>query len=371
MRRRLIMSVLALTMLSVLSQASPAAAVACAPAQEIDLWNSGGAVLRGANVYQGRNVFNADVAFGDGPFTQSDFDDLRAAGANYVHISHAGLFSEAPPYALDPAAVANLDGVIEMARTAGLYAGIAFRSGPGRNDLSIVDSSNKQANSDVFTNKAAQDAWVEMVRFAADRYKDDPIVVGLSVMVEPTAYTLHDYIDPGPFYEQYAGTIEDVNGLYARATTAIRSVDPNTPILLEPDGHGNISWLPYLAITGDPLTVYTPHDYEPFKFTHGGKGKYPGKKNNRTTLEQQIGAVKTFSQQNNVPVAITEFGARSLAKTAWKYVADRASIQESIGNYIIWTWQPAGFKDKFSVHNPGKIQDAIKAAWTKNCTRPA
>ena len=350
--------------------ASKATAATCVAAEEIDLWNKGSAVLRGANVYQGRNVFNADVPFGDGPFSQTDFDDLKAAGANYVHISHAGLFSEDAPYALDQAAVDNLDKILGFARNAGLYAGIAFRSGPGRNDLSIVDSTDPQAKHAIWTSRAAQDAWVEQVEFAADRYKDDPIVVGISVMVEPTAYSQHDFIGPEEFYERFGGTIEDVNGLYARATTAIRSVDPDTPILLEPEGHGNINWLPFLTVTSDLRTVYTPHDYAPFKFTHDGKGKFPSRKNNPSTLAQYLGIVDSFGQTNGVPVAITEFGARSKARSASKYVAARISIQDTIGNWAIWTWQPAGFRDKFSVHNPGKIQNVVKAAWANNCTRP-
>jgi aryl-phospho-beta-D-glucosidase BglC (GH1 family) len=371
MRRRWLVAALVPVLIPIACAASRATAATCVAASEIALWNSGSAVLRGANVYQGRNVFNADVPFGDGPFEQSDFDDLKAAGANYVHISHAGLFAEDAPYALDQAAVDNLDKVLNFARKAGLYAGIAFRSGPGRNDLSIVDSTNRRAKNDIWTSQAAQDAWVQMVKFAATRYANDPIVVGLSVMVEPTAYSQHGFIDPEAFYQQYGGSIEDVNGLYARATTAIRSVDQNTPILLEPECHGNINWLPYLKTTGDTKTVYTPHDYEPFKFTHGGKGKYPSRKNNRTTLEQSLGRVDSFGQTNGVPVAITEFGARNIAKTASAYIADRISIQDTIGNWFIWTWQPAGFRDKFSVHNPGKIQDVVRTAWSTNCTRPA
>jgi aryl-phospho-beta-D-glucosidase BglC (GH1 family) len=369
MRRRLLAIAVVVALIPIALAASRASAAACVAAQEIDLWNKGSAVLRGANVYQGRNVFNADVPFGDGVFSQSDFDDLKNAGANYVHISHAGLFSEQPPFGVDQAAVENLDRVLGMARSAGLYAGIAFRSGPGRNDLSIVDSTSPQANHNIWTSRAAQDAWVQMVRFAAERYRNDPIVVGLSVMVEPTAYSQHGFIDPEAFYQQYGGTIEDVNGLYARATAAIRSVDAATPILLEPEGHGNINWLPFLKVTGDRRTVYTPHDYAPFRFTHDGKGKYPSRKNNPTTLEQYLGIVDAFGQTHGVPVAITEFGARKIAKTAAKYIADRIAIQDAIGNWAIWTWQPAGFRDKFSVHNPGKIQNVLKAAWASNCTR--
>jgi hypothetical protein len=370
MRRRWLVAALVPVLIPIAIVASTATAATCVAPQEIDLWNKGSAVLRGANVYQGRNVFNADVPFGDGAFSQTDFDDLKAAGANYVHISHAGLFAEDPPYALDQAAVDNLDKVLGFARSAGLYAGIAFRSGPGRNDLSIVDADNPQAKHAIWTSQAAQDAWAEQVKFAADRYKADPIVVGISVMVEPTAYSQHNFIGPEEFYQRFGGTIEDVNGLYAKATAAIRSVDQATPILLEPEGHGNINWLPFLKLNGDPRTVYTPHDYAPFKFTHDGKGKFPSRKNNPSTLAQYLGIVDSFGQSNNVPVAITEFGARSIARSASKYIAARISIQETIGNWVIWTWQPAGFKDKFSVHNPGKIQNVVKAAWAQNCTRP-
>ena len=367
--KRVLVGLVVVALLPLAVSGPRATAATCVAPTKIALWNSGQAVLRGANVYQGRNVFNADVPFGDGAFTQSDFDDLRAAGANYVHISHAGLFAEDPPYALDQAAVDNLDRVIGFARNAGLYAGIAFRSGPGRNDLSIVDAESAQAKHAIWTSQAAQDAWVEQVRFAAQRYGADPIVVGLSVMVEPTAYSQHDFIGPDEFYAQYGGTIEDVNGLYAKATTAIRTVAPTLPILLEPEGHGNINWLPFLKVTGDPATVYTPHDYAPFRFTHFGRGKFPSRKNNATTLQQYLGIVDAFGTTNGVPVAITEFGARKIARTASKYVAARIEIQEAIGNWVIWVWQPAGFRDKFSVHNQSKIQDVVRAAWAENCTR--
>jgi hypothetical protein len=46
----------------------------------------------------------------------------------------------------------------------------------------------------------------------------------------------------------------------------------------EPDGYGNIGWLPYLTISADPKVVYTAHDYTPFGYTHQevGGGSYPG-----------------------------------------------------------------------------------------------
>jgi aryl-phospho-beta-D-glucosidase BglC (GH1 family) len=368
MRRRWLIAALVPALIAIACAASPATGATCVAPQEISLWKSG-TVLRGANVYQGHNP-NGDVPFGDGPISQSDFNDLAAAGANYVQISHAGLFAEDPPFGVDQAAVANLDRIVAMARQAGLYAGIAFRSGPGRNDLAIVDPTNPNAKHTIWTSQAAQDAWVQMVRFAAERYRTDPIVVGISVMVEPNAYVRHDFIEPDAFYAQFGGTLEDVNGLFARATTAIRSVDPSTPILLEPEGFGGIDWLPHLKITGDANTVYTVHDYSPYKFTHNGKGKYPSGKNNKDTQLQLLRRVDEFGRSKGVPVAFTEFGARSFAKSAAKYVRDRIELMEGVGNWFIWVWQPAGFNDPFSVHNPGKVLNVLRAAWAKNCTRP-
>ena len=102
MRRRLLVLALIPAMLPIALTAPKASGATCVAAQKIDLWNKGSAVLRGANVYQGRNVGEGtDVPFGDGAFTQQDFTDLKAAGANYVHISHAGIFTEDAPYAPD------------------------------------------------------------------------------------------------------------------------------------------------------------------------------------------------------------------------------------------------------------------------------
>lgn len=369
MIRRGLLVALVLALIPLTAGSTRVTAATCAAPSEIALWNSG-TILRGANVYQGRNV-GGDVPFGDGPFSQSDFDDLAAAGANYVHISHAGLFSEDPPYGVDQAAVANLDRVLDMARQAGLYAGIAFRSGPGRNDLAIVDPTNPAAMHTIWTSQAAQDAWVDQVRFAAERYRNDAIVVAISPVVEPNAFVLHDFIGPDEFYRQFGSTIEDVNGLYARATAAIRSVDTATPILLEPEGFAGIEWLPHLKINDDGATVYTVHDYTPFKFTHDGKGRYPSRRNNRKAQLRLLTQVDEFGRTNGVPVAFTEFGARAIDRTAFKYVRDRIELIEGVGNWAIWNWQPAGFIDPFSVHNPGKIRDVVLAMWELHqaCTR--
>ncbi|MCW5891174.1 MAG: cellulase family glycosylhydrolase [bacterium] len=357
--------------------ASVAAAADC-PADAYALWSAG--ILRGANVFQGRNPGGATNGIGDGDFAQSDFDDLAAAGANYVQLSHAGLFAEAPPYALDAAAQANLDRVVAMAGAANLYAVIAFRSGPGRNENAI---SNREAGvkESIWTDPAAQAAWVDMLRHTAERYGANPTVIGYSIMVEPNAYARRGYVDPPQFYAQYGNTLEDVNGLYTAAIAAIRQVDPETPILLEPEGYGNVTWLPYVRPQADAHVVYTAHDYTPFDYTHQqvGGATYPGTYDvdgaatlvGAAFLGTYLQTLQTYVDTHGVPVALTEFGVHRNAPNAAQYLADRIAVQDLLGSWAVWVWQPAGFIDPFNMHEPSPVLEVLKTAWSANCRRAA
>ena len=347
------------------------------PSDKLALWT--GKKLHGANIAFPRNPGGAANGIGDGDFVQSDFDDLRRAGANYVQLSHAGTFAESSPYTLDSVAEANLDLAIQRAMSAGMYIVIAFRSGPGRSETAI---SNRDGivNESIWSSSAARSAWVQMLKHTAARYQGNPAVIGYSIMVEPNAYARRGFIDPPEFYAAYRGALDDVNGLYSLATSAIREVDSDTPILLEPDGYANINWLPYLSITGDPRTVYTAHDYTPYDFTHEqvAGSTYPGMYDvdgdgarelvDKSYLTNYLNAVAQFGQAHSVAVAITEFGVHRPATSSATYLNDRIDIQNAIGSWAVWVWQPAGFEDPFSVHDPSALLDVLSSAWSTNCT---
>ena len=183
------------------------------------LW-TGPTQLRGANVYQRRVYLELDGPdfFGPGPvgppYTQADFDALAAMGANYVNISHPGLFTEAPPYTLDEGIQTNLDDLLGMIAQAHMFAVISFRTGPGRAEFSVCCFGDGwfdegYYNDSVWQDQAAQDAWVAMWRYTAGRYKDNPIVVGYDLMVEPNynevgsdATDPLDIWDPEEFHDQ-------------------------------------------------------------------------------------------------------------------------------------------------------------------------
>ncbi len=72
-----------------------------------------------------------------------------------------------------------------------------------------------------------------MWKYTASRYRNNPVVVGYDLMVEPNAnHVWLDLWDPEQFYSQYSGTLYDWNQLFPRIIQGIRAVDPNTPLLV-------------------------------------------------------------------------------------------------------------------------------------------
>jgi hypothetical protein len=328
------------------------------------LWSEG-TRLRGANIYQ-RRVYPEldDGSMGSGPvgppYTQDDFDRLAALGANYVNISHPGLFSETPPYTLDEDIQGNLDSLLEMIAKADMFAVISFRTGPGRSEFTFFHDEagtwfdESYLNDSMWQDQAAQDAWVAMWRHTAERYRNNPIVVGYDLMVEPNANDVWlDIWEPEEFYSTYANTLYDWNQLYPRITAAIRAVDADTPILVGGMSYSAVRWLPYLQPTGDMRTVYTVHQYEPFQYTHQLPPlelTYPGvfdtdwdgvdDQFGRAWLENLLSTVDSFASTHGVPVAANEFGIMRWEPGAADFMDDQMEPFEDLGmNHALWLWE--------------------------------
>ncbi len=382
-----------------------------------DKWSLwvGGPHLRGANIYQRRvypEIDGADFMGNDPlgpPYTQSDFDTLSAWGANYVNISHPGLFSEEPPYALDEDVQANLDKLLGMIEKADMFAVISFRTGPGRSEFGLCcleDAGDwydeSYLNDEVWRDEEAQAAWAEMWQYTAERYRDNSIVVGYDLMVEPNSNEIWlDEWNQEVFYEQYGGTLYDWNQLYPRITQAIREADTETPILIGGMGYSAVSWMPYLEPTGDPRTVYTAHQYAPHGYTHQeipAEYEYPGEMDldwdgeddifDRAWLEGEVFAVlEDFAVQHQTPVAVNEFGLVRWVPGAAEFMDDQMALFEEYGiNYALWQWESSWPPiqeeiDAFNFrHGPDSdnhedvasspLIEVIKSYWGLNMVRP-
>jgi len=340
------------------------------------MW-TGGTELRGANIYQRRVYPELDgLGFlGPGPvgppYTQADLDALAALGANYVNVSHPGLLAETPPYTIDLEIQANLDNLLAMIEQADMFAVISFRTGPGRSEFTFFWDEvgdwfdESYLNDSVWQDQAAQDAWVEMWRYTAERYRQNPVVAGYDLMVEPNSnevgsHALDDPLDiwdPDEFYATYGGSLYDWNQLYPRITAAIRWVDLETPILVGGNGYSSVEWLPYVEPTGDPRTVYTAHQYAPPQYTHQWQEdlscSYPGLCDldwdgeaddalDRAWLEDLLATVDAYTAGHGVPVAVNEFGLARWVPGAAAFMDDEMDLFEAQGlNHALWAWQPA------------------------------
>lgn len=383
-------------------------------ADKWSLW-SNGTQLRGANTWQRIVVpeldgpeFLGDDYIGP-PYTQTDFDNLAALGANYVNLSHPGLFTERPPYVLDEEVQENLDRMIEMAQRADLFAVITFRTGPGRSDFTFYrDGAGDWFDEDllienVWTDQDAQDAWVEMWRYTAERYRDNPVVVGYDLMCEPNSSGVaFEIYEPVDFYAEHADTTYDWNRFYPHVVAGIREVDKQTPILVEGNGWGGVHWLPYLKPVDDPRIVYTVHQYEPqSEYTHQepppAVNTYPGEFDlnwdgepdlfDRAWLEGFLSPLADFQQQYAVPVAVNEFGVLRWVPNAADFMRDQMDIFEKTGiNYAQWVWDPdwkpwaennSGWNFRYGEdpQNTTPLENDLQAVilefWARNTLRPS
>jgi hypothetical protein len=369
--------------------------------------------LRGANIWQALVIPELDGLEFKGagtvgpPFTQEDFNALSALGANYVSISGPGLFTETPPYVVDPGVQANLDNLLTMIAQADMFATIGFRTGPGRSEYSLCCEGdryfNGHFNDSVWEDVAAQEAWVEMWRYTAARYRDDPVVVGYKLMVEPNAPgVLFDMYDPEDFYQDYRATTFDWNQLYPRITAGIRELDESTPILIGGAGWSSVEWLPYLDPLDESRIVYVVHQYAPFEqYTHQEgrlRNTYPGvfdtdydgedDRFDRAWLEQNLEPVRAFMTTTSAPMAVDEFGVVRWEPGAAQFIADQISAFEALGmNHAIWEWSASWAPFAEEVHamnyrygpDPDNLQDdvsnelleAIMQYWVLNEMRPS
>ena len=378
------------------------------------LW-SDGTKLRGANIWQRIVVPDLDGPEFLGanhvgpPYTQLDFDDLSKMGANYVNISGPGLFTETPPYQLDPQVQNNLDQLLEMIYEADMFAVITFRTGPGRSDFTFYRDGAGDwfdpvlLREWIWEDQEAQDAWVEMWQYTAARYADHPVVVGYDLMCEPHPGGIREIWEPDEFFVQYRGTIVDWNQLYPRISSAIREVDPDTPILIGGMGWSSIRWLPSLEPISDPRTVYIVHQYEPQnQYTHqeefNPSHSYPDEFDldwdripdsfNRDWLESYFQIITEFRNGQDLAMSVNEYGIVRWIPGGSNFLDDQLALFEDLGlNHAIWMWDPAWepWTDEVNSMNyrfgtnprnnsedlPNPIMDILIKYWSRNIHRPS
>ncbi len=246
-------------------------------------------------------------------------------------------------------ALAQLDAALPLCQKYGLMVVVDLHSPPGGRT-----TSGGYAGSDhgLFTSPACQRNFVQLWEDIARRYKDCPAIWGYDLANEP----VEGVVEEG---------LADWQELAQRAAKAIRAIDPQRTIIVEPPNWGSPDGLRELQPLDVPNVVYSVHMYVPGTFTHQGvhggsrQYRYPGlidgKTWDKTQLEAALGPVVEFQNRYGVHIYIGEFSAIRWApdNSAYRYLKDLIEIFEANG----WDWSYHAFRewDGWSVeHGPDR-----------------
>ena len=113
------------------------------------------------------------------------------------------------------------------------------------------------ADAGLFANAACQAKFVDVWRQIARRYRHAKAIWGYDLVNEP----IEGVVDIG---------LADWQELATRAARAIREIDPERTIIVEPTCGGNAEGFRELRPLDVPNVVYSFHMYRPHTFTHQG-----------------------------------------------------------------------------------------------------
>jgi hypothetical protein len=319
-----------------------------------DLWRAA-TCLRGANIWQTR--VTPDDEMGPGPigppYRPNDLPELAAWGANYVNISHPGVFNEIPEantrYHFDQAVFDNLDQLITRCDEADLFVVVAFRTGPGRTE-EVFDGNSLAP---MWSSPEARDGWVNMWQEMSSRLKSRKNVIGYDLMVEPETKDHKTW-----------------NELARRIISAIRREDTKTPILVEAADWSTVDSLPCAGRFDDSKIVYAVHQYEPYSYTHQKQNAhkpYPG------GLESLYQRINGFKDKRRAIIAVNEFGVMRWSPGAIQFLETEFDLIEKLGaGHALWLWEtsfPLNYDEFNYRHASSELINCIKKNWSQNQVR--
>jgi len=179
------------------------------------------------------------------------------------------------------------------------------------------DLGMREAVSDFWANPSLQDHLVMLWKNIARHYANETTIAGYDLLNEPFVYTsIIPWLN--------ASNVDSFN---VKVTAAIRTVDSNHIIFLEPAN------MPTFNTSFDSKIAWSPHFY-PLSFA---PVYYP---ENLTVLEADLEAkYQTFVIQSHRPMWIGEFGAYMNSPSADNWERDAKSLFDKY--QVGWAWWPS------------------------------
>lgn len=275
-------------------------------------------------------------------------------------------------------ALQRLDAALPLCEKYGLMVVIDLHSPPGGE---AVPGGYVGANHALFTNTACQEKFVAVWELIARRYRSARAVWGYDLANEPNPPR---DVQAGPGFEDWVLStatppqkptekLDDWDELAERTAKAIRAIDPDRAIIVEPAYGFNPRSLKYHQPLEVANVVYSVHMYVPSEFTHQGiAGRppigavYPGIINgvrwDKDRLRLALKPAVDFQKAYGVHLYIGEFSAIRWApdQSAHRYLRDVIDIMEEHG----WDWTYHAFREwnGWSVEHGSDPNDRTRAA---------
>ncbi|MGF1635718.1 MAG: cellulase family glycosylhydrolase [Cyclobacteriaceae bacterium] len=156
------------------------------------------------------------------------------------------------------------------------------------------------------------------------------------------------------------------NIYFSEALERIRETNPTRMVLMGTADFGGLSGVPHIELPDDPNIILSVHFYNPFTFTHQGASwvgseadewlgtEWHDTEADREAIEHEFRETIRFSEENDIPIHVGEFGAYSTAdldsRIRWTtYLARWFEMQN-------FSWAYWEFSAGFGIYNPSTQQ---------------
>jgi hypothetical protein len=190
--------------------------------------------------------------------------------------------------------------------------------------------------------------WTQL----ASALRGHPALVAYNPLNEPHPEREFGFEEPDERFAAWRvrtrGTSADLNRFNQRMVEAIRSVDPDTPVLLDGGFYASPAGLSALDPVVAPGILYAFHFYDPWEYTtyrvNEGRYAYPDRmpapdkgargRWTESVLRDRLSPVVRWAHENGIPpgrIVASEFGVDRRVGGAERYLADLVPILDDSG----------------------------------------
>lgn len=200
----------------------------------------------------------------------------------------------------------------------------------------VIDLHPFEGGKLILENPEGRAYLVEIWKEIAGRYKGNPAVWGYDILNEPHSRNLR----PGsPSWPEIAKQV----------IQAIRSIDPEIPIIIESDQMAKPDQIEFLPVFDSPNIIYSIHMYSPGALTHQLNAKatphlgYPDAARgwNKDFLRQELAKAREFQLKTGARIYVGEFSVIRWAPGGAQYLRDLIDLFEEYG----WDWSYHAFRE--------------------------